>query len=311
MTDILIQLRGVAERDVDLFLVEELVASPAFRAWFTSALDVGAGFELVAVERSALSSSGESDLDLVFASGASRTVVLVENKIDAIMQPRQAERYQERAQQRRAEPGTAVVITLLVAPERYATDSAGFDRRLTYEDIRAALVSNGTPDARTQYKLRLLDLAMDRARTGWVAVPSESTSAFWTRYFDLTKELAPQLRMPRPGAKPALSSFVVFKPTVLRKGVRLIHKLPYGRVDLQFDGRIAELDAFAERYRTTLSDGMYVAPASKSFAVRVEVPQVNLEGSVSEAEASMRAGILAAERLHVWYSQVAPHIGAT
>ena len=311
MTDISIQLRGVAERDVDLFLVEELVASPAFRAWFTSALDIGAGFELVAVERSALSSSGESDLDLVFSSTASRVVVLVENKIDAIMQPRQAERYQERAQQRRTEPGIAQVITLLVAPERYAADAAGFDRRLTYEGIRAALASNAAPDARAKYKLRLLELAMDRARTGWVAIPSESTSAFWSRYFDLAKELAPQLRMPRPGAKPALSSFVVFKPTVLRKGVRLIHKLPYGRVDLQFDGRVAEMDAFAERYRATMDDGMYVAPASKSFAVRLDVAQVNLEGSIADAEASMRAGILAAERLHSWYSKVSPQTGAT
>ncbi len=311
MTDISIQLRGVAERDVDLFLVEELVASPAFRTWFTGALDIGAGFELAAVERSALSSSGETDLDLVFTSATARVVVLVENKIDAVMQPRQAERYQERAQQRSAESGIAQVITLLVAPERYATGAAGFDRRLTYEGIREALVSNGISDARAKYKLRLLELAMDRGRTGWVAIPSESTSAFWSRYFELAKELAPQLRMPRPGAKPALSSFVVFKPTVLRKGVRLIHKLPYGRVDLQFDGRIAEMDAFADRYRGAMPDEMYVAPASKSFAVRIDVPQVNLEGSIADAEAALRAGILAAERLHSWYSEAAPQTGAT
>lgn len=311
MTDISIQLRGVAERDVDLFLVEELVASPAFRAWFTSTLEIGADFELIAVERSALSSSGESDLDLVFESSASRTVVLVENKIDAIMQPRQAERYQERASARRAEPGVTQVLTLLVAPERYAPDTAGFDRRVTYEGIRAALVSNGAADSRTKYKLRLLELAMDRARTGWVAIPSESTSAFWSRYFELAKELAPQLRMPRPGAKPALSSFVVFKPTALRKGVRLFHKLPYGRVDLQFDGRAAEMDAFHDQYRSTYRDGMYVARASKSFALRVDVPQINLEGTVADAEVSMRAGIAAAESLHSWYSQVAPKMGAT
>lgn len=152
---------------------------------------------------------------------------------------------------------------------------------------------------------------MDRARTGWVAIPNESTSAIWIRYFELARELAPHLNTSRPGAKPALSSFLAFKQTALRNGVRLFHKLPYGRADLPSDGRAAEMDAFHGRFRSTFLDGMYVARASKSFAVRVDVPQVILEGPVADAQASMRAGIAAAESPHSWYSQVAPQMGAT
>ena len=84
------------ECDIDLFLLEEIVASPSFLSWLLSSIGLPSG-ELVSVARSVHTETGESDIELIVRSQPQLTKVLIENKIDAPLQPRQAERYRERA----------------------------------------------------------------------------------------------------------------------------------------------------------------------------------------------------------------------
>lgn len=94
-----IELRGVSERDIDLFLLQEVVASQPFRQWFLSQIDVPPTSDLTRAARSVATSTGESDLEFSLETGDGRTIrVLVENKVDATFQERQPERYAERAE---------------------------------------------------------------------------------------------------------------------------------------------------------------------------------------------------------------------
>ncbi|MGB7300326.1 MAG: PD-(D/E)XK nuclease family protein, partial [Burkholderiaceae bacterium] len=195
-----IQLPGVCERDVDLLLLEEFVASPTFCAHFLSQTLGATAGRLVDARRSVVTGNGESDLELVFESGEEALKVLIENKVDAPFMANQPERYAERANQYRDSGEYCEVATVIIAPMAYFGDEAnafGFDAYITYEAI-AAWFKESDASPRCQYKLAILDQAISRSRSGWTAVPNSEVSAFWQSYWQLTTQIAPQLNMPVP-----------------------------------------------------------------------------------------------------------------
>jgi hypothetical protein len=298
-----IELRGVTERDIDLLLLEELVASPDFREWFRSQVGIDTPQSLDQVARSVVTSTGESDLEVTFCHEGCITRILVENKIDAVLQPRQAERYAVRAQDYFSRGECHRVLTLVIAPQSYVASVRGFDRALTYEALREWFANAATGDQRGFYKLALLEAAISRGNSGWKMVPDPGATDFWINYWKLACAFAPELNMPRPGAKPATSSFIHFKPHELRKGVTLVHKVPYGNVDLQFSGQAENLSEFAVRFERTLEDGMTIARANKSLAVRTVVDPISLESRFSEIEGKIQLALKAARRLLSWYGK--------
>jgi len=86
-------LASVTERDLDLLLFEEFVASPEFALWFVNRVG---GFDLsehpvISASRSVTTASGESDLEVALTTADGSIHYLpVENKISASFQPRQA-----------------------------------------------------------------------------------------------------------------------------------------------------------------------------------------------------------------------------
>ncbi|MGH9892471.1 MAG: hypothetical protein ACREA0_10895, partial [bacterium] len=151
------------------------------------------------------------------------------------------------------------------------------------------------------YKQALLRGAINRGAAGWQLVPDESATAFWQRYWELAKRLAPDLRMPRPADKPARSGFIRFRPAGLPAGVELLHKVRYGNVDLQFarmGDRVSELE---NRYAGRLDSDMRVDQAAKSAVVRITVPLVDIGAPFRESEEAVRTGLQAAMKLLGWY----------
>jgi hypothetical protein len=298
-----IQLRGVTERDVDLLLLEEFVSDPTFCGWFLGKIGLAETLPLTAAARSVTTSTGESDLELTFGEGERLTKVLVENKVDAPLQPRQAERYAQRAAAYRAS-GFDPVVTVLIAPLAYTRKAGGFDRRLTYGAVRRFLRGHLRDDARGRYKHILLCRAVERGLEGWVSKPDALATAFWRRYWEIATELAPELNMPEPGPKPATSNFVRFDPMRLaRRGAQLFHKVPYGHVDLQFPGKASTAADFEAAHRGHLEAGMRIEMANKSLVVRMTVPQTHVRASLPQAEQVIRHGVAAARRLLQWHSR--------
>src|SRR5690606_27780257 len=89
--------------------------------------------------RSVTDSTGESDLGVLLAdSEGAKVRLLIENKVNAMLQPRQAERYRERGSACLASGGCSRYLTAIVAPERYfgSGDGAkGFGGKVSYEAI--------------------------------------------------------------------------------------------------------------------------------------------------------------------------------
>lgn len=306
-----IRVPDVCERDIDLLLMEEFIASPDFRSWFLSEVGVEHPAELAEAYRSVKTMNGESDLELTFHNSSGLVKILIENKVDAAFQPNQPERYSERADGYRALNKYKEVLTVVVAPEVYFGDNGsafGFDAKVTYDDV-LAWFEQATIGVRKDYKLAILQGAIDRARRGWKLVPHYGVSDFWRAYWELCEEIAPELSMPVPKAEiPAESHFIGFRPAVLPAGVSLWHKVAYGHVDLQFAGMGNKLAEMEQLYRPLLLPSMRIERAAKSAVIRVRVEPVDMTAvTYRDAVELIRKGIEAASFLLEWYSMVRQH----
>lgn len=302
-------ISGVSERDIDFLLLEEFYSSGEFLSWFLGRLGLSDPPTLVSLAHSVSTSTGESDIELAVKCTDRLHMLLVENKISAILQPRQPERYRERAKRYVQERQCDECRTVLVAPASYLghdPTSLGFDATVTYQALIQYFETHEDLHNRGRFKRTLLSSAVNRGSTGWTLVPDETTTDFWRRYWELARVLAPELRMPRPGEKPATSSFIQFRPLGLPKGVALLHKVPYGNVDIQFSGKAKEIADLEQRYATLLEPGMAIEPAAKSAVIRLSVPQIDMSAPFAISEPAVREGIWAAKLLLTWYKHIQP-----
>jgi hypothetical protein len=107
---------AVQERDIDLLILEELHATPAFAAWWGERIGLNdAAFD--GAWHSVSNADGETDVLLRVRVGAGRVGVLIENKIAASEQLQQDERYHRRGVQGLAEGWFDRYVTCMVAPQ--------------------------------------------------------------------------------------------------------------------------------------------------------------------------------------------------
>ena len=305
---ITIRIPDVRERDVDLFLLEELVASNHFQLWFLAAIGVDGSPSLVEAGRSINTVTGESDLELTFQDSSGAIKVLIENKVDTAFQPNQPQRYAERASDYEKSGKYREVITVLMAPECYFGDDAdnyGFEAKIAYEDVLSWLAAPERTSARTEYKVALLRAAIERGRAGWQLVPHPKVGEFWRSYWQLADRVARHLSMPLPkGEIPAGSHFIVFRPLALPKSVKLKHKVGYGHVDLEFRGMGNRLEEMERLYGRSLPSGARIEKAAKSAVVRIRVEPIDMTNAdFRTSEALARKGIETAASLLDWYTK--------
>ena len=145
-----IQIGALAESDLDLVLLLELAADHKFAKWLASRIP---GWHygqarLLQVRRSVDTTNGETDLELTFVLPRGRTLqILVENKIAANLQPRQLERYRERANAYSSRAGHANAFVAVLSPAKYhLTQNENFDAHITYEEcVRYLEIRATTP----------------------------------------------------------------------------------------------------------------------------------------------------------------------
>ena len=128
---------NLAERDIDLLLLEEFSVSRDFLAWFCSHAGVQDAV-LEKARRNVKDADGESDIVLWVRADGQRMVVLIENKINARQQESHDERYQVRGRRLAEADQADRNLTVICAPGRYleglATGSA-YRWRVSYEEI--------------------------------------------------------------------------------------------------------------------------------------------------------------------------------
>lgn len=304
-----IRISGVCERDIDLLLADEFISSPEFLAWFLNQIDLnGTKLSLVKLAKSATTSNGESDLELTFSGKGNGDIrVLIENKVNAALQPRQAERYRERGKACLKKGSCSFFKTVLIAPRRYlggGDKKLGFDATVTYEQIVSYLKKSESSSNSRIYELHMLMKAIDKTEKGWQLIEDNPISQFWQDYWEIATEIAPELQMKRPSRKPSGSILIYFSPVELPRKVELIHKVTRGCVDLQFGSMGGKLQLLSKILKEHLQSDMTIVKAAKSGAVRVKVHEINMTDDLEVNQALIEYGIQKARYLLEWYSNL-------
>jgi len=306
-----IQVPWVTERDIDMLLLEEFSSSPDFLKWFLAQIEITGQASHISTACTVVTSTGESDLEMTVLCDDRILKILIEDKIGAPLQPKQPERYRERAKAYLDEGTCSAAKTVIIAPSNYlkkATDRLGFDYAVSHESIREWFNHAKDIGNRRLFKISILDSALEYGTLGWKLVPNKVVTDFWRLYWELADFLAPELRMPEPKDKPAASSFIYFKPISLTKNVSLIHKVCDGNVDLQFNGMGKRIGDIEQRFRNLLEDDMHIEPAAKSAVIRIRVPKINMAEDFSALKGDVRKALSATIRLLNWHKRVDQNI---
>lgn len=298
-------MQWLRERDIDLLVCSELQSDGPLRELLLGEWNNGIA-ELDDAWVSVNDYDGETDIVVSFVSGGDYLVLLVEDKIGADFQPGQPERYRKRADRWGASlsPRSAVE-TVLLAPDEYFENEGceTFDRLLSYQEVIDAL--SGSSDPRSLFLARALENGIEYHEQGHRAQPSENMTQVWADVWEMANSLVPALHMKKPGGKPSKSSFVYFpdahgvsKAETLGKAT-IVYKLRHGNVDLQFGNTTVE--TLRNVIGDHLDEDMIFARANKSASVRIRVPSVDAEADSKEQEEALGEGLLAAERLRLFF----------
>lgn len=260
--------RGMRERDLDNFLVEELYASQEFREWFVAR--AGAAFRApedhdIRLHKSPTRTQDSRQTDVRIGWFADenqlKAAILIENKVGSGFQEGQAEAYAAEAEALRAELGAHAVATMLVAPRSQFSSlvhDGHFDGEIAIEEIISTLVGRLRNSelglemtARLRARIELLEaLCGRRSENAWTPITIEAKRDFAKAYAELALEVLPALpvRPSTDGPKALTRIFgpVTFGPDLPPFIIR--HEFGSGvvtrYVSAQFVGQAALLPAF-------------------------------------------------------------------
>jgi len=288
------------ERDIDVLLQEELIFNDVVCQLFSDALPLGQPMQVHQCRLSVVDQSGETDLYAMFTSGDKNGIILIENKIDASFQPRQPERYRERANALSAGPD--LVFCVLIAPQQYIRSigtsvASYFDALVAYEDLATAIASGQTP--RLKHRAALLVRAVEQSKAAYVLTPDVEVSNLWTRVYQIAVQEFPALRMKIPSEKGGGSMWIIFKAD-LPPRVTVDWKITQAIVDLTFWSG-AKFGPNKALELSELADAIGPIPVGRSTAIRIALSAQPSEWA-QIPDAAIREALSAANRLLAFFT---------
>lgn len=318
------KLRGptVREVHVDFLLEEEFSVNPSFLRNFIeaaatsfikttpenshpqshpefikAALQDGAQFEPERVEHSVSDRHGEADLILVYRhlNGTAQSVtILIEDKIGAIFQPLQPERYRRRSLERNN------CWTCLVASKKYIQRGHSFDAAVELEQIEQWFT--GSDPLRAGFKAKVVKRAIEKSETAAVKVVDEVMTAYRFAHYEFFKEFfkdeLQDVSMHLQGPTWWGDSWFRIRSRLLPKGAYINHKSAEGSVDLTFPHTNAS--SLAD-IRPILESGMKIQQTYKSAAIRLAVPKIEDFSSFEDERTKVAEAFSAVTRLLRFY----------
>ena len=293
------------ERDIDLLLAEELAVNPAFAAWLQSRTKfAGTSAEVTDVFVSKADNLGESDLIAIFeCPDRTRFAVMIEDKVDAPLQPDQAGRYRLRAEREIKTGNYGAYTVLLCAPQYYLDKSLHadeFDTTISFEAM-AAFLRDSDRSPRANYRATFLETAARRRSNNWVREIDVATNAFWEAAYLMATQDFPILEMKRLKVTKD-SSWINFRPADMPSLPRRIYvsvKGDRGQMDLTFSNTKAYI--LHDLIKPILDPDMTVHQTSASSAIRLEVDGFAPSDGVDAGIPAVRRAFQACARLISFY----------
>ena len=287
-------IKKLEERDIDLLLLEEFHVSEGFMAWFCGQ----AGLQNVAFKgawHSVTDYEGESDIVLLVRSGSRRTALMIENKIGAPEQEKQAERYHSRGRRLVKEGHADDYLTVILAPRSYLTalpSGCAYHQQLSYEDIANWFGKAGGP--RMKWRGDIIRQAIEQQASGYQMQVNAATTAFHLAYWEHLRQHHPHLQMNKPNNKGPESTWIYMRAHTFPKEVTLAHKMDQDVVELCFANRTVQELISAE---PDWPEGIIPGQKGNQAVLGISVPNVDPYQGFRAQRNTVDAVLKAARRL--------------
>ena len=281
MNSITCKFKDIYEKDMDLLFLEEFVAEQEFVNLFLNQIGLSDA-QVVEVEHSKTDAEyGESDMTIIVEKNGIRHALLIEDKIDAIAMPNQAQRYFARGESEVRNGEYEGFDVFIIAPKKYLNENGEAKRypyQVTYEEV--ALFFEKRKDLRSQFKFQQIMQAICKQKNGYQVKENKNVTEFWDAYIDYQKKYYPSLWLiSSKGAKGAKASWARYR-TVL-KTCPIYHKCEKGFVDLNFTGLGDEIVQLEQNLKMKLGEfekeELILVRTHKSAALRIVVPELNVQ----------------------------------
>lgn len=301
------RFNGVSERDMDLLFLEEFAVNKDFLNLFIHKIEDTdlANYKVVSEEVSFVDAAlGESDLTIILERDGHKVALLVEDKINAVAQPRQYERYVERGNKGVQEELYDAFYVFLIAPAEYfeGNESAQkYPLKVTYEECRD-LFLNST-DARSELKYQQLTEAIELGHKPYSKIVDEVSTTFWDGYVRYMQTHYPDIELKsKVREKSKNGDWPTYKTNLDMKTVYIHHKMKmkgveYSNIDLTFNGLAEHREQLKELLKDMLGEHydpqFGVHKAGKSAVLRLVAPkcldwQVPFEKQIDTVEEHLR-----------------------
>lgn len=327
------RFNGVSERDMDLLFLEEFAVSKDFLSLFVRKIKDRnlANYKVVSEEVSFVDAAlGESDLTIILENNEHKVAFLIEDKINAVAQPRQYERYVERGKKGVQEKIYDLFYVFLLAPAKYFDDNDSavkYPLKVTYEECRELFGS--CTDARSKLKYQQITEAIEQGHKPYTKIVDTTSTSFWAGYVHYMQTHYPDIELKsKVREKSKNGDWPTYKTSLDMKSVYIHHKMKmkgvdFSNIDLTFNGLAEHREQLKKLLKEMLGDRYSplfgVHKAGKSAVLRLVAPkcldwQVPFEEQLDTVEehlnlVSMQCNIASQmdkERLLAFYAEFAP-----
>ena len=264
-----IQFDTVLERDMDLLIMEEFLADQGFAKIFLDAAEIHKTYTVEKVIHSKMDLElGESDIVFILNIDGKKHALHIEDKINAIAMLMQHDRYFMRGNKEVSLGEYDSFSVVLTAPEKYLSVNAEAQKykyQVPYEDLLSFFQKK--TDVHAEYKIAVLSKALDENKNAYKFTESDDVVRFCTAMHAYQKENYPNLTL----GSVAWWSYI--KTSI--PNVQLVYKANKGFCDLQFSN--CSKERLYPLVKDLIASDMFVVKASKSAAIRMEVPPVAFE----------------------------------
>lgn len=273
----------VTERDMDMLFLNAFSSEKAFVNLFISKTDLPIGeYSVDEIYLSKADKDGESDITVVIELNGVKYGLLIEDKIDAQAMPDQQKRYTLRGDRAVKNGEYKEYRDFIVCSKNYyaANDEAKkYSHFVSYEECADCLekIENTLSEAWVQQ----IKQAIKKSKRHSETVINENAKIFINKYRDYLEENYPFLDL-----RTSRESNGYWAEYATRyKYVSMVHKIPYGHIDLTFSRASDKMDGLTNIAKTlnemigeqlkALGLGEVIAvPMQKSGTLRIKVPAV-------------------------------------
>lgn len=283
----------IAERDIDMLLMEEFGNNPEFLKYVLSRSKEYAAAEInidklkvVEVIHSSVEPGyGESDVVVIYEYEGVKHGLLIEDKINAKAMDKQASRYTDRAEIAVQRGDYKDYVIFIVAPEMYINDKNEaaevhkYPNKLTYQDI----AEHGHI---TSFHIQQIERATKKQKAGYTVVRNDALTKAWADYKGYVDEYFGDLNLHEfASVRGSSADWLKFDTWI--NGVYIYHKTNpskanQGSIELAFNMNQDNISDLEDYLKQCVGDfyslGYRLVPCGKSQVTLVKrVPLLDLK----------------------------------